>query len=330
MSLKELRNITGFSYSTISRVLNGKAKEFRISEKTSQIIIEAAEKLPYRPNILARSLRLRKSMSIGLIVPDIQNPFFGELGSRIERLLRQEGYSTILCNTNELPENEEFYLKILVDRQVDGIIIAPIHTEEWENMEATRGDTSVILIDRIFFSSDLPWVTSENTRAAEELTSELIKLGYTQIAFLGGMPGTYINSVRYKGYQRALQRNSLKLDKKLVLFRGYSKEAGEEMMEALLSQDTSPEAVFCINNLVFFGAMKVVQSYEKQHKRSIMMSGFDIAYYADIFKRPLISADQDMEKLASAAVSLLIDRIKCRERKEYHIIIPISVKKHRL
>jgi DNA-binding LacI/PurR family transcriptional regulator len=136
--------------------------------------------------------------------------------------------------------------------------------------------------------------------------------------------------VRYKGYQRALQKNSLKLDKKLVLFRDYSKEAGEEMMEALLSQDTSPGAVFCINNLVFFGAMKVVQSYEKQHKRSIMMSGFDIAYYADIFKRALISADQDMEKLASAAVSLLIDRIKCQERKEYHIIIPISVKKHRL
>ena len=91
MSLKEIKGITGFSYSTISRVINGKAEEFRISEETVQVILDAAEKLNYRPNILARSLRLRKTMTIGLIVSDIQNPFFGELASRIERLLRQHG-----------------------------------------------------------------------------------------------------------------------------------------------------------------------------------------------------------------------------------------------
>lgn len=330
MGLREIQEITGFSRSAISRVLNGKAKEFKISKKTSRIIFEAAKKLNYRPNILARSLRLQRTMTIGLIVSDIQNPFFGELCSITERLLRQHGYSTILCNTNELPKNEEFYLKILVDRQVDGIIIAPIHTEEWDYIESVRKETSVVLIDRVFLTTDLPWVTSENMQAAEKLTSELIRLGHIHIAFLGGIPRTYINSVRYKGYQKALEKNSLKLDENLVLFKGYSKEAGEEMMEKLLKRNIDLEAIFCVNNLVFFGAMKIVQNYEKLKGRSITMAGFDISHYANILKCPIISADQDIESLANSAVLLLLDRINNRLSLENNIIIPISVNKYRL
>ena len=178
MSIKDIQKITGYSYSTISRVLNGKAKEFRISDETRKIIFDAANEVNYRPNILARSLRLQKTMSIGLIVSDIQNPFFGELSSKIEVRLRESGYSTILCNTNEIPENEEFYLQVLLDRKVDGIIIAPTHSEEWKYLEEIRKERAVVLIDRIFENSDLPWVTSENKIAAEKMTTRLIDLGY--------------------------------------------------------------------------------------------------------------------------------------------------------
>lgn len=330
MSLKELKKLTGFSYSTISRVLSGKAQEFRISEETARIILETAEKLDYRPNILARSLRLRKTMTIGLIVPDIQNPFFGELASRIERLLREHGYSTILCNTNEIPENEEFYLKVLVDRQVDGIFIAPIHTQEWDYLESIRKESPVVLIDRIFYKTDLPWVTSDNPLAAETLTSEMIKMGYTRIAYLGGTPDTYINSVRFNGYQNALKKHSLPLDESIVLFRGYSNEAGEQMMQTLLENVPDVEAVFCVNNLVFLGAMKIVQKHEIKTERYIMLAAFDIAPYCDIFKRPLVCANQDLRKLANAAVSLLIDKINDKPTTDNQLIVPILVNRHRI
>ncbi len=329
MSIRKIQELTGFSYSTISRVLNGKAREFRISEKTSKIIIEAAEKLGYRPNILARSLRLKKSMTIGLIFPDIQNPFFGELAWRIERLLRGYGYSTILCNSDEIPANEEFYLKVLVDRQVDGIIIAPIHTEEWEDLESIRKETSIVLIDRIFYQTDLPWVTSDNAGAAEELTSELINLGYKRIAYLGGTPGTYINSVRFQGYQKAMEKHGLQVDDNLVHFHGYSPEAGEFMMKMALQKAPDVEAVFSVNNLVFLGAMKIVQQEEARSKRSIFMAAFDISRYCEIFKRPLACANQDLPKLADTVVSLLMDTINGRTRQENHIILPILVDKHR-
>ena len=91
-----------------------------------------------------------------LIVPDIQNPFFGELGSRIEKLFRMEDYSTILCNTNEIPENEKFYLQILFDRRVDGILIAPTQATEWEYIKLRREDTPIVLLDRIFFKPISP------------------------------------------------------------------------------------------------------------------------------------------------------------------------------
>jgi len=329
MSIKEIQKLTGFSYSTISRVLNGKAREFRISEETCRKILEAAEKLQYRPNILARSLRLRKSMTIGLIVPDIQNPFFGELSWRIERLLREHGYSTILCNTNEVPENEEFYLKVLVDRQVDGIIIAPIHTQEWEYLESIQRETSVVLIDRIFYETSLPWVTSDNTLAAEAMSDRLIRLGYRRIAYLGGTPDTYINTARYEGYKRSLEKHAISLDPDIILFQGYSTEAGEKMMSVIWERDPEVRAVFCVNNLVFLGALRVVQRREQKDREYVMMAAFDIARYCHIFKRPLVCANQDLQKLANECVGLLLERINGKIRDNAHFILPIQVSEHR-
>ncbi|MBN2408971.1 MAG: LacI family DNA-binding transcriptional regulator [Candidatus Aminicenantes bacterium] len=329
MSIKKIREQTGFSNSTISRVLNGKAKEFRISDKTTRAIVAAAKKLKYRPNILARSLRLQKTMTIGLIVPDIRNAFFGELSWRIEELLRGHGYSTILCNTNEVPENEEFYLKVLIDRQVDGIIIAPIHTREWKDLHDIRRGTEIILIDRIFYDTDIPWVTGDNLKAAEALTSILIKKGFKRIAYLGGTSGTYINSMRFQGYQNALKAHTLPLIDDIIQFGGYSVEAGEAMMQNLLKADPDIKAVMCVNNLVFQGAMKVVQGYELTTSNPIIMGAFDIHPFCGIFKRPLACASQNLEKMAQAAVSLIVNRIQGKRMRKTHLILPIRVESHR-
>jgi LacI family transcriptional regulator len=331
MSIKKIQELTGFSYSTISRVLNGKAKEFRISDETRQSILQAASDLNHRPNILARSLRLKKTHTIGLIVSDIQNPFFGELAWRIEKLLREHGYSTILCNSNEILENEEFYLKVLVDRQVDGIIISPIHTEEWNDMEIIRKNTPIVLIDRIFFETDLPWVTSDNTHAAEEVVTTLVEQGFTKIAYLGGTPDTYINTVRYQGYRQAMIKHGLVIYEQNIVFQGYSIRDGRDMMQTLLDQSQDFDAVLCVNNLVFLGAMNVVQKFELKFNRDeyICLAAFDIPHYCSIFKRPLICANQNFQRLAMSAVSLIMNEINGNPRKDNQLVIPIQVAKHR-
>ncbi len=330
MSIKRIQQMTGFSYSTISRVVSGKAKEFRISDKTRKAIMDAAKEINYRPNILAQSLRMKRTQTIGLIVPDIQNPFFGGLAWRIERRLREFGYSTILCNTNEVQENEEFYLRVLVDRQVDGIIIAPVHTREWQAMEEIRTERSIVLIDRIFYETDIPWVTSANEQAAEEVTTAILGLGHERIAFLGGVPQTYVNTVRLKGYRRALERHGIPYDDDLVFSEGYSPAAGEAMMGELIAKAPDIGAVFCVNNLVFLGAMKVVQTHEIQTRRSVLMAAFDISTYCDMFKRPLICASQNQQKLADASVSLLIQGIQNPPGSQDHLTLPVVVSRHRL
>ncbi len=330
MSLKKIHEMTGFSYSTISRVISGKAKEFRISVDTCKAILDAAENLNYRPNLLAQSLRLKKTYTIGLILSDIQNPFFGDLASKIERQLRKHGYSTILCNAGEDQENEEFYLNLLVDRQVDGIILVPIQAEEWDYLEKLSIDIPVVLMDRVFSQTELPWVTSDNMRAAQAVTEELISLGYQQIAFLGGIPKTYINTARFQGFKKALEKHSVQIDDNIILFKGYGTTDGEEMMKEVLQKKPDIDAVFCVNNLVFLGAMKVIQESEIRGGSSMMITAFDIGRYCNSFKRPLICANQDIDVIGETAVQLLMNQITDSPGKKNHVIVPIDVCKYRL
>jgi LacI family transcriptional regulator len=136
--------------------------------------------------------------------------------------------------------------------------------------------------------------------------------------------------MRFSGYRKALEQYSLPVDERIIFFEGYSPEAGEKMMATLLAREPDTRAVFCVNNLVFIGAMKVVQEHEIETGRSIMMAAFDIDLYCEIFKRPLLCARQDQEKLASSAVALLIDGIRNSAGPDRHVIVPIGVGRHRI
>jgi LacI family transcriptional regulator len=162
------------------------------------------------------------------------------------------------------------------------------------------------LVDRIFRETALPWVTSDNTTAARDLTSELIRLGYRRIAFLAGTPGTYISGARYAGYEAAMTAAFGEVDISLVLSGGYSVQDGTEMMERLLRRHGDVEAVVCVNNLVYFGAAKAARLIAKRSNRTPVMGAFDIGEFGFVCHRPLISADQNLEAMAEAAVSLIL------------------------
>jgi DNA-binding LacI/PurR family transcriptional regulator len=127
-----------------------------------------------------------------------------------------------------------------------------------------------------------------------------------------------------------MEKHGLMVDDRITLFEGYSPEAGENMMAMLLNNEPGIEAVFCVNNLVFIGAMKIVQKHEIETGRSIMMAAFDIDRYCDIFKRPLLCATQDKEKLASNAVALLMDGIRNTLGPDRHLVVPVCVGKFRV
>ncbi len=197
-------------------------------------------------------------------------------------------------------------------------------------MEEIRRLRSIVLIDRVFLDTDIPWVTSANESAAQQVTVDILETGCREIGFLGGTRDTYINSMRFSGFQKALAAKGLLPDERLAFFEGYTSEAGEKMMAALIRRKPDIRAAVCVNTLVFLGAMKVVQKHEAETGRSIVMGAFDIDRYCDFFNSPIICARQDQDKLAINAVSLLIDGIHNAQTSNVHRIGPMTVRKHHM
>ena len=193
-TLKSLSQKLGFSVTTISRVLNGKAEKYRISKKTADKIKQAAEDLNFTPNSLARGLRLKNTHTLGLVIPDISNPFFASIARSVEREARKCGYSVILCDTEENTNLEVDSVQLLRGRNVEGLIVAPVGQIS-EHLESVyKSGLPIVTIDRYFPEKDLPFVTSDNYKGAYEAVLYLIENGHRKIACIRGLEKTSPNN----------------------------------------------------------------------------------------------------------------------------------------
>ena len=173
MTIKELAQELEMSTTTVSRVLTGQEKKYRISDKTAQRVREMAEKLDFAPNQIARNLRLQKTNTIGLIIPDISNPFFANLARTVEEELRRRGKMVLLCDTKDDTDLEHESIALLKGRKVDGLLVAPVGKESKHFIENTS--IPIVLIDRYFEDQNIPFVTTDNFFGAYEATSFLFQ-----------------------------------------------------------------------------------------------------------------------------------------------------------
>ncbi|MFW6246198.1 MAG: LacI family DNA-binding transcriptional regulator, partial [Tangfeifania sp.] len=208
-NIKELAQKLELSPTTVSRVLNGKSKKFRISKETSQKVLDGARKYHYSPNRIARGLKLEKTETIGLIIPDIANPYFGSIAKTIEMQARNSGYSIILCDSLDDEVTEAELLQLLTGRKVDGIIIAPTGKSSRHIVGIQQLGIPVIVIDRYFPGTELPFVTTDNYLGALLATEHFIKMGHRNIACIQGITGISANSDRVKGFRDALQKHEI-------------------------------------------------------------------------------------------------------------------------
>ena len=204
-TLKSLAHSIGVSATTVSRVLSGQARKYRISKQTEEVVLAEAARVDYAPNQVAKSLRLQKTNTLGLIVPDIANPFFGTLARHIESEAKKTDYSIILCDSNSSTIEEIEALRLLESRNVDGIIVSPVgqvgsHFEELYNKRKP-----IVVVDRYFEGMKLPYVTSDNYKASYEAVEYLIDNGHTNIACIQGLSDCLLNSDRANGYRDALK-----------------------------------------------------------------------------------------------------------------------------
>jgi LacI family transcriptional regulator len=310
VTLEHVAKAAGVSTSTASRALAGKARQYRISEKTEKAILEAASGLGFQASHVARSLRTQRTELIGLLVPDASNPFFAAIARKATIFAEGYGLSTLLADSHDSIEHEKDLLKNLQSRQVEGLIICPIGDSSTHLKRLARSGAKVVVVDRWFADVPLTTVTSENERGAYVATTALIDKGHKVIACLQGRPGTSSNDERLQGYKSAIQAKKLKADARLIRGDDFNEESGYRSTCELLDANPRITAVFAFSNQNALGALRAFSERNLTVPSDISIVTFDDPPFAEYLASPLSVIRQDVEAIGRKAAELLLEQIR--------------------
>lgn len=307
ISLKELAEKIGVSRTTVSRVMSGHAEKYRISEKTARRVKAAAEQYGIAPNQMAVNLRMQKTDIIGLLVPDLSNPFFANLAHAIEKELRQVGKLMLLSNTQDNTELEEDTLSMIARRQTDGLLVVPVGISE-QHFKPYE-DRPIVFLDRYFENLNINHVSSDNKAGAYEATKFLIRKGHEKISVIQGLPEAISNQDRILGYRLAMQEAGLR-DEVQILGHGFTIQNGFNSVQQILAGRNQPTALFTFNNLIAIGAMQAISQHGMKIPEDISLLSFDEQPYFELTSPPISTIKQPIAEIAKQAVRMLLSHLE--------------------
>lgn len=316
-TLHDVAARVGVAPMTVSRVINDSGY---VSEETRDRVLEAVKKLNYRRNGVARSLKLQKTETVGLVIGDISNPFSTELANAIRESLSIRGYTLFICISEHSAKEDIAAFDSLVDHNVDGLIVATRSNKEGDARLSSIADSGVplVVVGRDFRHRSVASVSADNFQGGFEATQHLIDLGHKRIGFIGA---SYVNHTRLRrlqGYISALKKNKIAVDERLITGNkgtgtdapGYSTEAiGYEGMKRLLSLPKPPTAVFARNDFTAFGAMSAAKEAGKRIPEDIAIVGFDDTPLALHTAPSLTTVRQPMRLQGQLAAEMLLQKI---------------------
>jgi LacI family transcriptional regulator len=297
--------------STVSRVINGGA---RVSPDTLERVRAVIRKLGYHPNKAAQILKGERTKTIGLVVPNVANPFFAICVEAAQEILRSHGFLLIVTCSNDDPRIELEDFNTLVQRQVEGILLVPAATSNKELVQVlSRTSIPVVSFDRPIHDSSVPSVVSTNYKGSKEATRHLISHGCKQIVCLAmkGDESLYTSKERIRGYRIAMQEAHLmpKID-----FSCTSQESTELALNAHLYGANPPDAIFAIRNLVTIYAFEALHKLQVRVPEKIALVGFDDFQLASILEPPITVVKQEIELMGKMAAELLFDRLTLKRQ----------------
>lgn len=313
LTVKEVAAKAGVSTATISRVLNGDPK---VRPATAEKVKRVIKQSGYRMNQTARSLKTKRTNTIGIVAPEFKNEFFMSIVTGIEEMLKNEGYSVVLCSSQESIDEEKDRLKLLKEKNVDGTIIIP-GSSNGEHFNL-MGETPVVLVDRLVqgFSSDA--VLSDNFQGSYEAVKSAASKGARRIGFLGGDMELTSAKERYEGFKKACQDFSIQADEDLILFGNYHEDSGHKLMKQLMEYTSPPDYIFISNYFMHLGAARYL--LEAGHDfPGLHILSFDDLPLASFFPCISIIVAQPMEEIGRKAAELLLGRIR-GDMSEYKTI----------
>lgn len=316
VTIKDIAKKIGISYATVSRALNNRAG---VNPQTRERVLEAAEKMGYQPNAIARGLVMKSTHTIALVIPDITNPFFPEIVRSAEDEASELGYNTFLCNTNWDIEKEQSYLKLLQEKRVDGIILKPASDSEGNSFNNIS--VPLVLLDRTSKDDNYSCIEVDDRRGGFLATKHLIESGYKRIAFIGGKLDSYSDSQRKEGYRQALLRYKYEIDESLIRNGSFKTKSGYEIMNSLIKEGNVPDAVFAGNDVIALGVMQSAKEHGLNVPEDLGIVGYDDIDCAKLPQIQLTTIAQPKNQIGRYAVELLLSVINERDHKEPRIII---------
>ncbi len=301
-TLAAIAERTGYSVYTVSRVLSGRAGKYRISQSAVERVTREARRCGYRPNLVAQSLRTRQSQTVGLVVPGIDNPFFATLSSIVIAQLDARGYHTLLADSRESEEEEREALEMFQDRGVDGIIAIPVASSP-EFHEEVGQNVPLVLLDRYFQKTTLPYVCTDNYAGAYMAAKYLVDKGYKRILAIQGMPSSMPNRERVRGFLDAIDGRGVESK---VVGDAFSVENGNrEALAAFAGNPQAYDAVFAFSATILIGTISALRRLGIAEGKDVGVISYDNNGFLDFMNPPVSRVEQPLREAGKIAVDTL-------------------------
>lgn len=305
-TIKDVAKRTGLSLGTISKFLNGGT----VKEANRLLLESAIIELDFKINRMAQGLKTSKSMTVGILIPDLENIFCTSIVSVVENLLQEHGYSTIICDYRKSPVLEGKKLGFLVDKRIDGLLMMPLDTTASELDLLSNRQIPVVMIDRPLKGFSCDTVLVDNLNASYHAVEHLILQGHRRIGIIVGPESVHTAEERLKGYLRVHEDYNLQVDNALIMNGEYTTEGGYMETNALLDRETPPTALYVTNYEMTLGAIMAINERNIDIPQTLSMIGFDNQALTRITKPALTIVVQPIRQIGETAAQTLIQRMQ--------------------
>lgn len=311
ITIRDIAKKANVSATTVSRVLN---ESGYVKEETKTAILNAIEELNYVPSAVARSLSKSETNTIGVVVPDLSNPFFSDIVRGINNKADETDFTILLCDTNEDVQDKEVrYLKMLKEQRIRGLIITPTSEENTYSSDYLKLLRSlgvpIVLIDRDIKYSSFDGVFADDYNGSAEGFEVLIKEGHKRIGMLAGPTTSRPGRERLKAYRDSLAAHDMIVDETWIKHGDFKMQSGYDLTVELLNQDEKPTAIFASNNLMGMGCVKAIYAMGLRIPEDISLIVFDSVEIFDIMDLPISVITRPTVKMGELAMEILYDRI---------------------
>ncbi len=319
----DVARLAGVSSATVSYVINNGPRP--VSAETRARVLDAIQRLGYRPNAVARNLRRQRTSTLGLILPDAQNPFFAQVAEGIQRVALEHGYILIQCHSDFSEERELQFVETLYVERTAGVLWFPTSGNAEPARQLAKYQVPLVLIDRLTPGLAAPYVVTDNFRGGFLATQHLIECGHTRIGCIARPSDLSHSQQRIRGYLKALEDHALAIDESLIVRSGYRPEAGRLAALELIQHSPRPTAIFAYNDFMAIGALRAAYEQGLRVPEDLAVVGFDDIPQAAMACPSLTSVSPPKSELGERAAQMLIELIDGKTPDRTEIVLDVEL-----